>query len=197
MKSIRWSVLLLVAANGVPLIGAAAFGWSVYDILMLYWAENVIVGVINVARMVISRSGANTPQFGNLGDVNLIPFFAVHYGMFCYGHYTFIQHSFPTEPWFSNLWIGVAALAVSHSWSFVTNFVGAGEYRRTTRRKLMQRPYGRVLVMQITVILGAFLMAQFGDPIWMLAVLVVIKTAIDWSAHLKERKLLAEETTAA
>ncbi|MEM7431570.1 MAG: DUF6498-containing protein [Pseudomonadota bacterium] len=193
MKSIRSSVVLLMLANAVPIFGVVWFDWSVYGLVMLYWAENVIIGVINIARMMVSRGGRHRSASGGLADIGLIPFFAIHYGGFCYFHHTFIQRLFEREPWSDSLWIGVAALVASHAWSFGMNFIGDGEYRRIGRRELMHRPYGRVLIMQFTVIVGAFLMQRFNEGILVLVALVFIKTAIDWKAHLIERQILARK----
>lgn len=191
MKSIRLSALALVLANLIPVVGVLAFGWRVFDVLILYWAENVIVGVINVMRMIKCHAAGPGPDFG-LGVVRkmsamTIPFFVVHYGFFCYGHYSAVIMLFGNQPWLSALWLGVAAIAVSHLTSFVWNFIGKEEYRRTTVSALMARPYGRIMVLHFTVIAGAFLMQKFGDALWMLIVLVGIKIAIDLNLHYRER----------
>jgi hypothetical protein len=103
----RPSALVLIIANMIPLIGVAFFEWRVIDILLLYWTESVIIGVINVLRM--SRCQTNNLLGGllpsiagkeipaeleaNLPKISLpaikffiIPFFILHYGGFCYGH---------------------------------------------------------------------------------------------------------------
>ncbi|MGI9247995.1 MAG: DUF6498-containing protein, partial [Woeseiaceae bacterium] len=54
---LRPSSIALVLANLVPLAGVLLFDWQVFDVLMLYWAENVIIGVINVLRMGVCRGG--------------------------------------------------------------------------------------------------------------------------------------------
>ena len=103
----RPSSLALVLANLVPLAGVLYFDWSVLAILLLHWAESVVIGVVNVLRMATSRSdnilGGMLPQLTNgqapeeliksMPRINmaafkffLIPFFTVHYGGFCYGH---------------------------------------------------------------------------------------------------------------
>ena len=103
----RPSAIALVFANLVPLAGVLYLDWSVFEILLLYWAESVIIGLVNVFRMAGSRSdnvfagmlprltngrvpkelSENLPRI-NLGALKffLIPFFIAHYGGFCYGH---------------------------------------------------------------------------------------------------------------
>lgn len=48
----RTSALVLILANLIPLAGASLFQWDVLAILLLYWAESVIVGVLNVFRII-------------------------------------------------------------------------------------------------------------------------------------------------
>ncbi|HSG85897.1 MAG TPA: DUF6498-containing protein [Candidatus Limnocylindrales bacterium] len=45
------AVVALVGANLIPLAGALFLGWSVWLILIIYWLENGIVGVVNVLKM--------------------------------------------------------------------------------------------------------------------------------------------------
>ena len=72
-----------------------------------------------------------------------------------------------------------AGLAISHGLSFWWNFLRGGEYRRTTAGALMFAPYGRLVVLHITIIFGAFAVMLTGAPAAAVAVLVAIKTAID------------------
>jgi len=52
----RPSSIVLILANLVPLVGVLYFDWSVLDILLLYWTESVIIGLVNVLRMANSQS---------------------------------------------------------------------------------------------------------------------------------------------
>ena len=40
------AVVALVVANAMPLLGVLFLGWSVWTILIVYWLENGIVGVV-------------------------------------------------------------------------------------------------------------------------------------------------------
>lgn len=179
----RLSAIALIAANMVPLAGVLWLDWAVFDIMILYWAENVVIGVINVLRMLTCWD--KTAFF-------IIPFFIVHYGMFCFGHYSAVTSLFGDGHWQRPLWIGVAAIALSHLVSFFVNFVAQREYERTSPSKLMQRPYGRIIILHVTIIAGAFLVTTLDNPFWMLPVLVAVKTAIDLRMHLAERKVFTD-----
>lgn len=197
--SFRASAVVLIVANLVPLIGVLWLDWQVLDVVLLYWVENVIIGAINVLRMLVCPSKRN---------FFLIPFFAFHYGFFCYGHLLAIMTLFggPEEilaMWHkyfamsfdealrSPVWIGIAAISASHLFSFFVNFIGTGEYRRTTAEKLMQRPYGRILILQIAILLGAIIIQWLGLPLGMLIALVGVKIFMDLKLHLAERDTFA------
>lgn len=198
---LRPSSIALVLANLVPLAGVLLFDWQVFDVLMLYWAENVIIGVINVLRMGVCRGGEKW---------FLMLFFVVHYGMFCFGHLAAVTAIFseaigtgtawqyyfgmPIEDaWKSPLWMAIAAIAASHLFSFFGNFIAGGEYRRTSASKLMQRPYGRIVVLHVAIIFGAALIQWLGSPVMMLVVLIAAKIALDLRLHASERQKFGGE----
>lgn len=52
----RLSAAVLVAVNIVPLVGVAFWGWSLMLILVLYWIESGIVGLINVFKIARGRA---------------------------------------------------------------------------------------------------------------------------------------------
>jgi hypothetical protein len=97
---------------------------------------------------------------------------------------------FGTIVW-SSVVIGAVALFLSHGASFLLNYVGRGEYLTTTPMRQMAAPYGRVVVLHLTIIFGAFAIAFIGAPIGALLILVVLKTALDLALHLRERRSAA------
>ena len=81
--------------------------------------------------------------------------------------------------------------------SFVYNYLYKGEREKTTLDKLMIRPYGRVAVMHITILLGGALSGVLGSPVWIVFVLIALKTAMDVMLHsLEHQKKYIEETAA-
>ena len=219
----RASSLVLILANLIPVIGVLLYEWNVLSILLLYWTESVIIGVLNVARMAVSDSGnvlqgvlaladrpipdevrANMPQIGgSVLKYILIPFFVVHYGMFCYGHLMAVVGIFGDggislrastslfEYWQPTFWIAVVAVFASHLYSFMANFIGEGEYKRANLMLLMHRPYGRIIAMHVAIVLGAGLVMWLGSPLPMLLILILIKTGLDMRLHEKERSKLS------
>jgi hypothetical protein len=84
--------------------------------------------------------------------------------------------------------VGWAALglAISHGVSFVVNFVGRREYLRVTTAQQMFAPYGRLVILHVTIILGAILSLSIGSPVGAIVVLVILKTVVDLGFHLRE-----------
>ncbi|MDF2733395.1 MAG: hypothetical protein K0S97_18 [Chloroflexota bacterium] len=84
--------------------------------------------------------------------------------------------------------LAVIALAISHGLSYWFNYLGRGEYRRTSPAGQMFVPYGRLVVLHITIIVGGMAIAFTGAPAAALAILVVLKTLMDIAFHLAEHR---------
>jgi Family of unknown function (DUF6498) len=87
-------------------------------------------------------------------------------------------------------WSAVGAagvgLFVSHGVSFFVNYLWGGEYRTRTAAVQMFAPYGRLVVLHVTILFGGFAIAFLGAPILLLVILVGLKTALDLRLHLRE-----------
>lgn len=154
-------------------------------------------------------------RFGNLaagafsslmffGRLFLAAFFTFHFGMFMLVHGVFLFGlvlggfkaggdglGFNFLPALLGVKWAVLALFLSHGASFFLNFVGGGEFRRTSAAECMARPYSRVVVMHLTIIIGAFASAMFSDTAPILVIFVGLKIFTDVRAHLAERNKAA------
>jgi hypothetical protein len=187
------STIALVLANLVPLAGAAFGGWSAYELVLLFWAENVVIGLFQALRM-----GSVAVLRRKAHQAGLIPFFLLHYGMFAFVHGMFVTASFgpPAEAPMaeamalllspSGLLFALLALVASHGFSFVVNFLGAGEWRDADMPALMKQPYARVVVLHLVILGGAVAVQALGEPMVALVLLVVLKMALDVVAHRRE-----------
>ena len=199
----RPSVVSLLVANLFPLYGVLFLGWNVFLILLVFWLENVTIGAFNVLRMLAAapRDGASWAK-----KVFLVPFFCVHYGGFCAAHGVFVVAFFGGfmrgDGTFrdlegvlgfvrsSGLQWAVLGLVLSHGVSFVMNYLRKGEFRNADLDTLMFQPYGRVIILHMTIILGGIAAMALHSPVWALVLLIGLKVIIDLGAHLKERKKL-------
>jgi hypothetical protein len=184
------------------------FGWSVFDIVFLYWAENLVIGLLNVLRMAATGlfSTGTLKWSGLFASAFLIAFFCLHYGGFCYGHGVFVMALFEEDSggaegpfqWLllmlggGMLW-SLLLLAGSHLYSFLANFIGRAEYRRTNVPALMFQPYARIAVLHLTILFGALVADFLGSPVGLLLVLIALKTVVDLAMHESERAKLATE----
>lgn len=188
-------------ANLGPVYGVLFLGWKVLPIILLFWLENVVIGVLNVFRLLLADP---TNRLKWLAKLFFIPFFCVHYGMFTFIHGVFVigffggmfrqGAPFPNENIVlqiireNQLGWAIIGLALSHVLSFIVNYVGQGEYRQASLTKLMQQPYGRVVVLHITIIGSGFLLMLLRSPLVGLLLLVVLKIGLDVRAHLREHR---------
>ena len=193
------SVWVLLAANLVPLAGVLLWGWDAFALILLFWMENVVVGVFFILRMLLAD-----PRDAALWAAKLfmVPFFCFHYGMFTAIHGLFVFALFGQKRYEARdlqvlepaaqaagdlgLWLPLAVLVGSHLFSFLYNYLWRGEFQRVELRKLMTAPYQRVVVLHLGIILGGMAVAALGSPVWALVVLLAMKIGLDWKAHLKE-----------
>jgi hypothetical protein len=150
------SLAALMAANLLPLAGVILWGWQVGDVVFLYWAENLVIGAFCVLRMLTSACETEgDPVYVLIGRLGLAAFFSVHYGGFCFVHGSFLGHLFPPsgiapsyDPWdvlrelLRNVpaRLAMLAIAASHGYSFVANYLVGGERYPTAAGDLMTRP---------------------------------------------------------
>lgn len=202
------AVVALIVANLVPLIGVLYLGWSVWTILIVYWLENGVVGAFNVLKMLKAEgtdtSGAdgwrvNGRPAASMEKASLVPFFIVHYGIFWVVHGVFVltlpiwmsampgaQGSPPPD--LGSIVLAVVLLVISHAISYRLNFIGNREYERVSPQSQMFAPYGRLVILHITIIVGAMAIAFTGAPAAAIVVLVLLKIALDLAFHLREHR---------
>ncbi len=189
-----------LAVNLVPIFGVLFWGWSAPALMFLYWIENVVVGLANAVRIV--ASGAAHGKAGMASSLFLIPFFAFHYGLFCFVHGIFVLLMFGGgglqgaattvigEP-FEIHKIAQAMIAAQPTmipglwaiglWQMVQLglYLGGGGFRRVDPFSQMFAPYGRIIILHITI-MGAGLLVMFlGQPLIGVLLLALLKTGFD------------------
>jgi len=207
-------LVALVAANLIPFWGVLFWGWDAFNVVLLYWSENIVVGFYNILKMAFAKVSHPAEH---LGKLFMIPFFTVHYGGFCAVHGFFVLtlfgkgdggsmqgNSWPCFFVFLQMLLNVikhaysimsiemryamGALFLSHGISFVYNYLIKGEYARIKPDRLMGSPYARIVIMHLAVLFGAFLTVALGSPVGILIILVGLKTSLDVIFHLRQHK---------
>jgi len=214
--STPWAVASLLVVNMVPLAGVVFLGWSTLDLMLLYWFENGVVGLFALLKILLTRGrdGDALGAAAAFDRLSLAGFFVLHYGAFWTVHGLFVVVLFggsgaadaafsPTSGplWFFFGGLGIAGtmlrgallltamgLLVSHAVSFIGNVLQRGEDLDRPPKELMTQPYGRVVVLHVTLVIGGGLMMLLGEPVIGLALFVLLKTAVDLGAHLRSHQ---------
>ena len=206
------ALCLLVLGNLVPIAGVLWGGWDVWTILVLYWLENGIVGILTIPKILLAR-GTTVPAglfatldstpIGLMGRGAIAGFFCFHYGIFWLVHGLFVFTFLPlmtgatfgvesafgaAERDWSLLLVAGGGLAVSHVGSFVLNFLGRREYLRESPAAMMAAPYGRLVILHLTILAGGLGVLVIGAPLGALLALVGVKTVLDVRYHLREHR---------
>lgn len=199
-----WSLMLILVLYWIEsgIIGAI-------NVVKIARAEGPTSIGVGGSRMTIRMTG----MAAGVARGGIIGFFILHYGIFwvVHGVFVFLLPQFAglstVEPGATRLGpmdfgplplegvgLSAALLAVSHGISFFVNYLGRGEYLHVSPERQMMSVYGRVIVLHVTIIFGAFVIGFFGTPFAALVLLVGLKTLIDLYFHLREHRRAAVVT---
>jgi hypothetical protein len=186
--------------QGAAALGAAAFmaagiavlDWPTFTVLALYWLENVIIGAFTVVR--ILAAGARTER--DAASLASAGFFCLHYGFFCLIHGVFVAALFggigPNSGLLDTvlLMIGrvagdrvgallIAAMVVAAAADTWRAVQAIDPEDRAAVGAAMSAPYGRIVVLHLVLIGGAFLVQALQLPSLAALLLVAVKLAYD------------------
>lgn len=205
----RTAAIGLVVANLIPLFGVLFGGWNAHSLLVVYWLESAVVGVESLFKILRAKGDDHPEELPQMSfndtSVNafvgqakraIASFFVFHYGMFWLVHGVFVL-LFPGIGGMDPVSLGVVPLAAAglvlyHALSYHLNYIGGREYERTGPVTQMVEPYKRVFVLHLTILLGFFGIALVGAPVGALAVMVLVKTALDFWGHWREHERARE-----
>ena len=196
---------LIVAGNLIPVLGVLLLGWDAGQILILYWTETVIIGLLTLPRILTAQGPiAERAAFSGTSIAERIAmtiFFCIHFGLFCAGQGFFAamlsaMAQLP-DPGATiegpdvvirailagtDFRLAVAGVAVVQLFLFWREWIASGLWRTSEPKTEMGRPYGRIFVMQFAVIFGAFIMLALKLPSGMILILCAGKTILDLAA---------------
>jgi hypothetical protein len=203
------SIAIVLISNLIPLIGVLYWGWSTFVLLMLYWAETVIIAFWTLMRILIGADFAKN-FFGEItGRLFFFGFFLVHSCGFMLGHFIFlwafysgkVRNSTLDEAFFQSLqtefWNGIVIangllipLAVSfigRGIAFVIEMAKLPLWRRLVDDDPVEgrQPGALVgglyarIIIMHLVILGGAALAQKYGALAPLVLLIAAKTFVD------------------
>ncbi len=192
-RSITATTAVLLWANLLPLVAVWKRDWGIEDLLLLYWVETLLVGALNLLRMMVILPEGRRPHFHFL-KVAFVPFFAGHFGLYCLGIGVVFQlvtgrDDLPLVELLHTLVVGDGSrlfwpLVIAYFLSFCWNYLGQGEFRRTTISTRMTAPYLRVVPSNLLAAGGAFALSFTGWGEVGLYLFIAAKALADLWVHI-------------
>jgi hypothetical protein len=178
---------MLLAANFVPIIGITVGGWNLHALVLVYWSETIVIGLMAIAKMTMSS------KLGELGKSKSyqIVFFIAHYATFVVIYGVFISVALFADsdgPRGNGILAGVAIVTyiASHLVSFKWNYLDKGEFRKVSSLTQMVMPYARLLPSHFTLLVGVLFLSWTAFGAFGMILLAVLKVVMDVAAHLAE-----------
>ena len=202
---------LAIVSAAIIAFGVLVLDWPVFIVMALFWFENVVIGGFNVLRILVSGVRLGPAAF--IAACAMSAFFTLHYGLFTAVHGGFVVMLFGTselgreamngglagplqqmlgrlitdrDGWLAMLAIVAAQLVAFVRWSIETRELP------TPLKDLMGAPYGRIVVLHITLIAGGFLVMSLHAPVLGALLLVALKLAYDLISLKSEPRMQAE-----
>jgi hypothetical protein len=193
--------LWTLASNTIPVFGVLFFGWAALPLMVYYWVENVLIGILNLPKILLAGLTKELPQ--KVLALFLAPFFVLHYGLFCLVHGAFVFGLFaasdafagraqPTTKTFdvfgrvgailhddTNFKWSVIGLVAILIFRFVVLWLGRAQWRETDPQRQMTEPYGRIVVLHFALFLAAIPIVALGQPVIGVFFLALFKTALE------------------
>jgi len=192
--------LTFLVVDLLPIFAVLFLGWGAVELVFLYWLENLVIGLMTIARML--AVGTLNRDESLPGAVGLSAFFTVHYGMFCFVHgvflVTFAELSaggdggagFDTPVGVIGFAMGsadamagfITLILAANIAAFVADDIFRGEAATSSLQAEMMSPYGRIIVLHVGIFAGAFALMALGEP--MIGVLALILLRVAWGVFL-------------
>lgn len=215
----RLSTALLVCINlGLGILALTQrVGYA--EVLLLYWAETVVIGVLAIPKLLIVAIFKE--RIDTLEDLRaaasrtLFVWLLLTFGVAAFALVvmlvfaaimalpSLLEHSdraaglrVPRGPLRGNVVLETAfiALALSHGFSFVVNFLGKREFRGGSLLRIAVQPvlrtWGIIAVIAVALAI-AYAQPALSRTTAFALLIIGTKTAVDLQAHLAERKRFA------
>jgi len=205
-KRMLLKLLQILAYSVIPLLGILFLNWDWRQIIVLYWLENITVGIITLINIVTGKNTSDLMSRMDISGLRMITshpnvlksvmaaFFTLHYGMF-----TFIHGIFVFLLVSGNLNFGSALVERTSSasaqlelnsiiglWAVVTivhiamvlayHFAGLNKGAENAR---LSDPYKRILALHFSIIIGSFVIAFYDLPAASAIILIVMHALLD------------------
>jgi len=189
------SLFGVIFSNVLSIVLAAIFHWDLGEILWIYWAQNVIIGISNFIRIMslkdfttkgLSSNGRPVPETQKAKRDTAF-FFLMHYGFFHFAYAVFLATQHPVNLAANGdiafLIVAIAGFALTHGYSFIHNKGADFRHRKPNLGTMLFYPYMRVLPMHFIILAGTFLGGGA------MTAFMLMKTVADAGMHMVEHAL--------
>ena len=198
------SLYSLLLANLLVVFFALYQSWSIFDVMLIYWFQSVIIGFFNIFRILGLenysvegfKENGKTPLANKATKTRVAIFFAFHYGIFHLAYVFFLlsfQENDPNSALASQgiyFLIGIVMFFINHLISFRHN-------REELKSGLnigtvMFRPYLRIVPMHFIIVFFGFVLSNNSMDGFkyalILFIFLVLKTVADILMHISEHR---------
>ncbi len=179
-----------------PLLGVWVWGWSAREVIILYWVENLIIGIWQVMKMLTLKKASQQSK------ISTSLFFTFHYGFFCFVHGVFIitltsggdaARGLPNPFLFFEILSQGGLLAVfsnmiMHGIRFYREHIQEGGRESQEIGRLMGEPYKHIIVIHVAIIASAAIVSHYESALPLLGLIVLGKLVLDLRSIYGSRK---------
>ena len=194
--------------NLIPLIGVLLFGWDLPSIMVIYWIEAGVIGLINVLKIHRSMGLGREPERDHglvehpitraptAGSWLLAGVWLLAYGLFWSilglfvvqiangGFYEGSSRTGWSGASTSVIVWGTLSLVGGQVGLYVLDYVVGRRYLTVTSLELLRDPFVRIFVILATIAVGGVGIALVGSPVGFLIAMVIAKTGVEiWFAR--------------
>jgi hypothetical protein len=182
------SFFILIVSNLITIIFALKDNWNFFELLLVFWAQSIIIGIFNFARIITLKKFSTENFKINHKSVNTTKatrnltafFFLINYGFFHFGYFLFLLRGNIINNQINIIGILfiIGVFFVNHLFSFIFNYKRDSEKVKNIGTVLVF-PYARIIPMHTVMIFGMFLANNQTGLLFFL----ILKTIADVIMH--------------
>ncbi|MEK7447709.1 MAG: DUF6498-containing protein [Patescibacteria group bacterium] len=204
--SLILSSAILLAVNAIPVYGVLFLGWDIFTIMMIFWIETVVIGIVNIPKiLMVPDVSKNIPEdasedykkFASAPRSVVLVLYILIFPCLMFIFYILIHlinagELSETRDTNVDLSLGiplnqlaffVASFFISHLSSFYLNFYRKKEYLKTYPYSQMWGPVLRIFPFWFAIFIS---MAFFNKAGGLVLVVIILKIIFDLGMHIYE-----------
>jgi hypothetical protein len=204
MKRLNSSEIFLILANLIPILGIFFFDWSLFSVLIAYWAETGIIFLYALAKRVYILFNNKKKEDISEALSSIIIIIAI-YGCFMIIHFAFILDlAYPLsgiqttmsgvfKEYMKEITLMAIVFLISHGQSFYFNFIKNKEAEKIGVKEVLSEDARelttRFFFMQLVIFFGWAILELTKGPIYLYILFILGKILIDLNGHRKKHMM--------